>query len=556
MRRNLLALGATITMTALAIVASAPPAQACGGFFCNRQAIDQSGENILFVYNDDGTITTAIQIFYQGPSEEFAWILPVPAEPTVDVGTDAVFNALAGQTQPFFTTRGEVLGTCRSEPSCGGLWDDLDSAERGAPGAAADAGAAGPPMDPGVDVRLRANVGPYDVAVLASGSAEALREWLSDNGYEIPEASLAEIDHYVELDHFFVALKLQKDRDAGEIQPIVLTSANDEPCIPLRLTRIAATPDMPVTAYFIGDTRVRPMNYMLVDPDFDETGLWWGGLPYSEYITGVVDDAGGHAFVTDYAGDTPTIRIEVEAIEDLRAETDPATFLMRLQERGFNGDSQLLSILLRFLPPPESWDAQTFYNCLVQRWCTGDPEVDAHLAELDFLPGALVDALEEGIVEPRAAAQEMVDSQPHLTRLFTTISPDEMDEDPMFIPSTELPREYDNRHEAVLRTHCGPEYFQWTAPRDLVLPSGRVERVQEGVPYYGSDGEFCDDMRGGGFTPWADRETLREVAARRNTRVGGGGLCTVSPGSAGGLGGAGVLLASLFAFAWRRRNGG
>jgi len=554
MRRILSALGATISMTALAIVASAPPAHACGGFFCNRQAIDQSGENILFVYNDDGTVTTAVQIFYQGPSEEFAWILPVPAEPTVDVGTDAVFNALAAQTQPFFTTRGETVGTCREEPSCGGLWSDFDSAERSGP-PAADAGASPAPGEDGVDVRLRANVGPYDVAVLASGSADALREWLVDNGYEIPEESLAEIDHYVALEHFFVALKLQKDRDSGEIQPIVLTSANDEPCIPLRLTRIAATPNMPVRAYFLGDTRVRPMNYMLVEPDFDEPGLWQG-MPYSDYVTDVVDDAGGHAFVTDFAGDTPTIRIEVGDIEDLREVTDPETFLMRLQERGFNGDSQLLSILLRFLPPPESWDPQTFYNCLVQRWCTGDPEVDAHLAELDFLPSELVDALNEGIVEPRAAAQEMVESQPHLTRLYTTISPEEMDEDPMFIPSTELPREYDNRHEAILRTHCGPEYFSWTAPRDLILPSGRVERVQEGVPYYGSDGELCEDMRSGGFTPWADRETLREVAAARNTRVGGGGLCSVSPGRAGGLGGAGVLLAGLFAFAWRRRNRG
>ncbi|MCA9712840.1 MAG: DUF2330 domain-containing protein, partial [Myxococcales bacterium] len=210
------------------------------------------------------------------------------------------------------------------------------AADGGAP--AADAGAGG------VDVRLRANVGPYDVAVLASGSAEALRVWLADNDYLIPDVALAEIDHYVELNHFFVALRLQKDRNSGEIQPIVLTSSNDEPCIPLRLTRIAATPDMPVTAYFLGDRRVRPINYMLVQPDYDEAGLWTGTTDYASYVGGVVDDAGGHAFVTDYAGDTPSISIEVSPIDDLREVTDPSEFLRILQGRGFNGDSQLLAI--------------------------------------------------------------------------------------------------------------------------------------------------------------------------------------------------------------------
>lgn len=550
MRRSISALGATVTITALALLAHAPAAHACGGFFCNNQAIDQSGENILFSYNDDGTVTTTVQILYQGPSEEFAWILPIPAEPTVDVGTDAVFRALAAQTQPFFTTREERLGTCRTEPSCPGGWsDDFDTS--GGPRAGGSAADAGMAPAPEVDVRLRANVGPYDVAVLAAGSAEALRAWLADNGYLIPESALAEIDHYVALSHFFVALKLLKDRDAGEIQPIVLTSDNDEPCIPIRLTRIASTPDMPVTAYFLGDRRVRPLNYMLVEPDFDDSGLWLGRTNYAQYVTGVVDDAGGHAFVTDYAGDVPVIAIEVLPIDDLRAETDPQRFLMALQERGFNGDSQLLSILLRHLPPPEGWDPQSFYNCLVGGWCLGDPDIVAHFEAHPFYPEPLVDALIAGVVAPRERAQAMVDRAGHLTRLFSTLSPEEMDEDPMFMRSDELPPAYSNLHEATVRVHCGPEFFYWTAPRDIVLPSGTVERIAEGVPYYGSDSEYCED-RGAGFVPWMPREHLAEIAVRRNTRLGGGGLCSI--GGAGGLSGAALVLAAGVALAWRRRR--
>jgi len=552
MRNTLLAISATLSVTAVGLV-STPAAHACGGFFCNREAIDQSGENILFSYNEDGTVTTMIQIAYQGPSAEFAWILPVPAEPTVSVGTDAVFTALAQSTTPFFTTDNQVVGRCRNEPSCPRSgWDDDGLNSEGAGGADAGAAADASASPPGVDVRLRANVGPYDVAVLAAGSAESLREWLDDNGYLIPESALAEIDHYVALDHFFVALKLQKDRDNGEIQPIVLTSANDEPCIPLRLTRIASTPDMPVTAYFVGDRRTRPLNYMLVEPDFDDVGLWTRATRYTDYVTRVVDDAGGHAFVTDYAGDTPRISIEVREIEDLRTETDPAAFLSMLQSRGYNGDSQLLSILLRHLPPPDGWDPQTFYNCLVQGWCR-DPEVDRHLEDLAFAPSPLVDSLNEGILNPRHEAQELVESGAHLTRLFSTLSPDEMDEDPMFVRSDELARDYSNQHVAQVRTLCGPEYFVWTAPQEIVLPSGTSESLRPGVSYYGSDAEFCEDRTGGGFYPGAPTARLSEVAERRNARLGGGGgLCSVSP-SQGGLTGLAGLSFALGALIWRRR---
>ena len=552
MRHLFTTLGVAMTITGFGLV-SAQSASACGGFFCNNQAVDQSGENILFVYNDDGTVTTVVQIFYEGPSEQFAWILPIPSEPEVDVGTDAVFQQLAQQTNPAFTMRQELIGTCRNEPGCWGDRAFESDGTGGPPAGAADAGAMAP--DPGVEVHLRANVGPYDVAVIRSGSVDAITMWLDDNGYLIPDEAVAELGHYVALEHFFVALRLQKDRGTGEIQPIVLRSENNEPCIPIRLTRIATVPDMPVRAYFIGDQRVRPFNYMLVNPDFDDSGLWRGEISYEDYISRVVDDAGGHAFVTDYAGDVPSVSLEMEPIDDLRSSTDPSDFLMTLRERGFNGDSQLMGILLRFLPPPEMWEARTFYNCLTQRWCLDDPEIIAHFEESPFEPGPLVDALVQGIVDPRNAAQEMVDSGEHLTRLFTTLSADEMDVDPMFMRSAELAPEYGRIHEATLRIECGPEYFRWTAPSTLILPSGTREVFNEGVAYYGSDSEYCEDYWGEGFHPGTPTERLREIARARNTRIGGGGLCSVSPTSGASGAAAVIVLLGLLGFVWRRRAG-
>lgn len=547
------ALGAAaLGAAALALPA---PAAACGGFFCNNQAIDQSGENILFSYNADGTVTTVVQILYTGPSEEFAWILPIPAEPTVDVGTDTLFQQLGQSTVPRFTMRAETTGRCRTEPSCGSYWDDDGwGPEREDSFAANDAGAA-PAADPEVDVRLRANVGPYDVAVLAAGSADALREWLNDNGYLIPESAAGELDHYVELDHFFVALRLQKNRDAGEIQPIVLTSENDEPCIPIRLTRIATVPDMPITAYFLAERRARPMNFMLVDPNLDDFGLYTGLTRYTDAVTAAVDDAGGRAFVTDYAGDVPSLSLRLMAIEDLREETDVAMFLRGLQDRGFTGDSQLLNLLQTFVPPPADYDAQTFYNCLIQGWCTDDSAVVAHLESIGFSPNSLVDAINQAIVDPRNAAQDMLDAHSTITRLFTTMSADEMTEDPMFMLSEELEREVPNVHTAVRTTECGPEYFRWTAPQTLTLPSGLSRQERAGVPYYGSDDAYCEDRYDGDFRPGTPMDRLREVADERGATPGGGGICSVGPtANRTMLGSLGVVGLALLGFVWRRRR--
>ncbi len=543
MRHTPFACALAALFAAAGVALTAAPAAACGGFFCNNQGIDQSGEDILFSINADGTVTTVVQIRYTGPSETFAWILPVPAEPTVSVGTDLLFQRLQGATSVQFRTRSAVEGTCRSEPTCPRPAPDYNGSSD-ASAAFADAA-----PQPDVDVRFEGAVGPYEVAVVAAGNGDDLRNWLGDNGYLIPAAAGAELDHYVALNHFFVALRLQKDRSVGEIQPIVLTSENNEPCVPLRLTRIATVPDMPIRVYFLAEQRYRPFNYMLVNPDLDVPELWTGGASYTDRVTQAVDDAGGRAFVTDYAGDVPAVSIPVPDVEYVRNLTDPGRALTALRDAGLSGDAQLLGVLLRVLPPPDGVPATDFYNCLVNSWCTDHQD---YVAEIGFDPGRLVDDIDTAILEPRREARRMLDTHGHLTRLFTTMSAADMTEDPMFRASAELPREHSNVHVATETAHCAPEYFRWTAPRTLSLPSGRSIDVFEGVAYRGTDAEYCHDQ-GQGFVPAAPMEQLREIAARRAGGVGGGSGCSVGS-RAGGLGALGALAFAGLLFVWRRRH--
>ncbi len=528
------------------------PASACGGFFCSSQPIDQSGENIVFSVEEDGSIEAHVQILYQGPAEQFAWILPTPSAPTISVGTDTLFRQLDQATRPQFQMSYEQTGTCRPEPAC--AWDDWDTAFEGGPrsdGAGADAGASAPP---GVDVVFHGNVGPYDAAVLSATDVDALYVWLTGNDYLIPESARPEIDTYIAGGSYFVALRLQKDRAAGEIQPIVLHYTNGEPCIPIRLTKIATVDDMPIRAYFLAATAMRSTNYTMLTPDLtDDEGLFLGTRSYESVVTNAVDDAGGRAFVTDYLGTTPTLYLEIESVEDLRTTTDVRAFLSGLQSRGFTGDSQLLSLLGRFIPPPVGAEPTMFFNCLVNSWCT---DYDAYLAGLGFRPSEFVDALNEAIVTPRAHAQEIVERHAKLTRLFTTMSARDMTEDPVFFPSTAA-RDVSNVHTARLITECDARYFYYTAPQKMVLPSGREVRTREGIVYPGTDAMYCEDRGTGAFSPWTPIDRLRETAdlrSRAPIAARGGGICSASQGAGGSAAGAIAFAALTLVVAARRRR--
>ena len=79
---------------------------------------------------------------------------------------------------------------------------------------------------------------------------------------------------------------------------------------------------------------------------------------------------------------------------------------------------------------------------------------DQWTADLDFDPGALADDLERIVVEPLEDMQEVFDEKPYLTRLYTTLSADEMTVDPMFDYNPDLPG-VANVREADARWDCG-----------------------------------------------------------------------------------------------------
>ena len=75
--------------------------------------------------------------------------------------------------------------------------------------------------------------------------------------------------------------------------------------MPLRLTAIAANPDMPVLVWVLSDKRVAPRGYYEIM--IDEARIDWlrSGSNYfgpTGLVSTAANEAGGNAFVTEFAG--------------------------------------------------------------------------------------------------------------------------------------------------------------------------------------------------------------------------------------------------------------
>lgn len=327
--RLLEATAITLGLCTFAALAAPRPANACGGTFCDAgpqvmdpeaMPVDQTGETIVFVVGDTH-VEAHIQIQYDPESgaERFAWLIPIlGTSPEFSVGSQRLFTALQNSTVPSY-------GYVNQQESCGfggggddwggGDWDGCDGtggAFSGGDGFGGDSSGGGGSGDDGettgggTEVVGQETVGAFDVVVLQSQTAEDLNTWLGDNEFFQDPLATPILQEYIDEGALFAAVRLQNGAGIGEIHPIVMRYEGTEPCVPIRLTRIAAREDMDIRAFFLSSARVYPTNYRHVE--LNPLKLDWIGLAsnYKSVVTMAVDApmVDGHGFVTEFAGPT------------------------------------------------------------------------------------------------------------------------------------------------------------------------------------------------------------------------------------------------------------
>lgn len=131
-----------------------------------------------------------------------------------------------------------------------------------------------------------------------------LVSWLVDNDYNVTEPMLPYIRRYAQADMKFLALRLVDGASVRDIAPIDLTLPGQTPSIPLRLTALAAEPEMSIVMIVLADQRFAGANWPNVEVE-TETVPWALSTDgsfrsgWSRRVAEEIDAFGGYGWVTE-----------------------------------------------------------------------------------------------------------------------------------------------------------------------------------------------------------------------------------------------------------------
>ena len=217
-----------------------------GGFFRPPYYEIWESSQTAFIQHRDGIEDLRILPGFHGDAREFAWIVPVPALPTVGSADTELFVQAATMTQPLYRNRDSEWG-CEQE--------GYDTIVR-APG--------------GVEILAEQLVGMYRTMIIGADNAAALVDSLVDWEFlhsENISTVMPILESYVDRGWFFVTMKVDEavlEEELpdlpyywyGQMQPIRLTFPSDEMVYPLRISSLSAATTSQVLIFTVSDHRL------------------------------------------------------------------------------------------------------------------------------------------------------------------------------------------------------------------------------------------------------------------------------------------------------------
>jgi hypothetical protein len=192
--------------------------------------------------------------------------------------------------------------------------------------------------------------------------------------------------------------------------------------------------------------------------------------------------------VTEFAGSSAVMHNRVDypgrfgSLAFLKTRPNADSFLEYLRQYDYPYTSQLLTILGRYFPVPEMLRqqgitaGQFYYNITLYR--LQQPRAFEGWTP-NYVPVEIADQIDERVIQPTQKASRLFDDHPYLTRLFTTLSPEDMTSDPVFSFNPQL-ADVSNVHKATLTYHCGGTGNTTYAPATLVTEDGWIVEYANG----------------------------------------------------------------------------
>lgn len=235
------------------------------------------------IVHDAGREEMLLQVKYEGPLEEFGWLIPTPSLPKVEKGSMEPFYELSQLTQKRF-------GTPQAHATRGML------------------NAAGEGHEAVKVIEIK-TVGAYEVAVLSAQESGSLARWLQEHDYSLPEGKSEIIDEYVRRGWYFIAAKIELNKgvdlkrvasggsknvqsrtsarkmiqlklSSGELHPLLISFDTAKPVFPLKISAVGDKPSE-VSLYVISKEALleRTIFDKAIGRAKEEFAKWEAGRP-------------------------------------------------------------------------------------------------------------------------------------------------------------------------------------------------------------------------------------------------------------------------------------
>jgi hypothetical protein len=247
------------------LAAQTGPAVAFCGFYVAKADAKLFNKSSKVVLTRDGE-TTAITMAsdYEGSPKEFALVIPVPTfieRKQIGVVDMKMVDHLDAYTAP-------RLVEYNDEDPCAPQMAFLPRRRNGGPVLAA-----APAVDQvrykGVTVEANYDVGEYDVSILSAQESGGLVNWLTDNGYKIPNGAEAVLGSYIKQNMRFFVAKVNLERmkliGGNYLRPLQVRYDTPKFMLPLRLGTVNASGPQDLIIYALTKNgRVEASNYRTV----------------------------------------------------------------------------------------------------------------------------------------------------------------------------------------------------------------------------------------------------------------------------------------------------
>lgn len=252
-----------------ALVAVSPFLFSFCGFYVSKAdgTMKNKTSQVILVRDGNRNVITMFNDF-KGETKDFAMVVPVPVvlkKEDIKVVDQSIFQRLNDYSAP-------RLVEYWDQNPCGsyGYEDKMSapSANVAVKSMAAESDIR--KKDMGVKVEAKYIVGEYDILILSAKESGGLKEWLTSNGYKIPEGAEEVLDPYIKSNLKFFVVKVneaeKKKLPGNFLRPLQISFSSPKFMLPIRLGMANADGDQDLIVYaFTRKGRIECTNYRNVN---------------------------------------------------------------------------------------------------------------------------------------------------------------------------------------------------------------------------------------------------------------------------------------------------